>query len=257
MDSLVSVILPIRNSGEHLNDCLESLINQKHQNLEIIAIDDNSKDHSVKILKQFHKIDKRIKFSVNVKRYGLAISLNRALKKAKGEFITFMNPNDVNSVWRLKHQLDFLRKNPRVVAVGTQAVAIDEKGKTIDRSSLPHEHEHIYPNFLQGLAVQFESIMINKKRIPRDLLYFTHDKYPFIYIEVFMKLFKYGKFANLKKHLYYHRGLQITKSINNTEKYINHMLMAIKSFTIYDYRPSFRALVSPFTTRTKNRLGLN
>lgn len=251
MDSLVSVILPIRNSEEHLTDCLESLINQKHQNLEIIAVDDNSKDHSLDILKRFRRNDKRLKFSVNVKRYGLAISLNRALKKARGEFIAFMNPNDVNSVWRLKNQLDYLKKNPRIVAVGTQAVSIDKKGKTIDKSELPSEHEQIYPNFLQGLAVQFESIMINKKRIPSDLLYFTHDKYPFVYLEVFMKLFRYGKFANLKKHLYYHRGLHISKSINKTERYINHMLMVVKSFMVYDYRPSLRTLVLPFTSRTK------
>lgn len=257
MDSLVSVILPVRNSSEHLPNCIESLLKQKHQNLEIIAVDDNSKDHSVAILKRFRRFDKRLKYSVNVKRYGLAVSLNRGLKKARGEFIAFMNPNDVNSIWRIKSQLDFLRNNPKVVAVGTQAVSIDEKGKALERSTLPHEHEHIYPNILQGLAVQFESIMINKRRIPRDLLHFKHNKYPFVYAEVFMKLFMYGKFANLKKHLYYHRGLQLTSSINKTEKYINGLIVAIKSFAMYDYRPSFRALVQPFTTRTKNRLGLS
>lgn len=252
MESLVSIVLPVCNSGNYLNECLDSLLKQKHQNIEIIAIDDNSKDESAKILRRFRKIDKRIKFSTNVKRYGLSVTLNRAIKKAKGDFITFMNPNDVNSVWRIKKQLDFLNKNPKIVAVGTQAVAIDDKGKAYEKTSLPQEHEPIYQNFLHGLSVQLETIMINQRLIPRDLLYFSHNKYPFVYLETYVKLFKYGKFANLMQHLYFHRGKPFSNSrLTKTDQLLRHITVAIKSITIYDYRPSLSSLLQPFATRTK------
>lgn len=252
MDSLVSVILPVCNSDKYLSRCLDSLLSQKHENLEIIAIDDSSNDESVEILKIYRRLDKRIKFSQNVKRYGLATTLNRALKKAKGDFITFMNPNDVNSVWRIKNQIDFLLTNPKVVAVGTQTVAIDEKGNHIERLNLPSEHDHIYSQFIHGISVQLESLMINKRLIPRDLLYFTHTRYPFVYIETFIKLFKYGKFANLTKHLYYHRGKPVNpQKTTKFDKFLKHALITLKSITVHDYRPSFSAFFQPFAAKTK------
>lgn len=247
MEPLVSVILPVCNADDYLPDCLDSLLNQKHQNLEIIAVDDKSKDKSVSILRKYRKIDKRLKVTTNVKRYGLAVTLNRALRKAHGDFITFMNPHDKNSMWRIKKQLDYLKNNPNVVAVGTQAINIDEKGKIIQKTDLPHSHENIYQNFIRGLSMQLESIMINKKRIPRDLLYFQQNKYPFVYIEAFVKLFKYGQFANLMQHLYYHRGKPVTASkLSATGRFTKIISLFVKSVASYDYRPSLRALLPPF-----------
>jgi glycosyltransferase involved in cell wall biosynthesis len=248
MDQLVSIILPVCNAQDNLSICLDSLLNQKHQNFEVIAIDDNSKDKSVSILKDYKKIDRRIKLSTNVKRYGLAITLNRAIRKAKGNFITFMNSSDKNSVWRIKKQLEFLNKNPKIVAVGTQAINIDKKGKIIEKSDLPYEHDFIYKNFIRGISVQFETIMINRRLIPRDLLCFSHNKYPFVYIEAFVKLFRYGNFANLTDYLYYRRekpaNLSKMTAIERVSKLIN---LTIKSVAIYDYHPSLRALFSPFS----------
>lgn len=245
-EPLVSIILPVYNASTHLPACLESLLKQKHQKIEVIAIDDYSKDASVHILKAYRRRDKRIKVLTNVKRYGLAISLNRALKKAQGDFVTFMNPHDINSVWRIKKQLDFLKTNPKVVAVGTQAISIDDKGKPVQRTELPAEHEKIYSSFLQGISVQFETVMINKRLIPRDLLYFAHNKYPYVYIETFIKLFQYGKFANLIQHLYYHRGKQISSTkLSGKDRAFKFVQIAFKSITVYDYRPSFKAFISP------------
>lgn len=246
IEPLVSIVLPVCNAAKHLPACLESILKQKHKKIEVIAIDDFSKDESVTILKAYSKKDKRIKVFTNVKRYGLAISLNRAIEKAHGEFITFTNPHDLNSIWRIKKQLDFLTKNPKVVAVGTQAVTIDEKGKQVEKTSLPVEHDHIYQSFLKGLAVQFETIMINRKRIPKDLLHFTHNKYPFVYVETFMKLFQYGKFANLLQHLYYHRGRPVGSTrITRKERMSKFVQIAIKSVAVYEYRPSLRSFFDP------------
>ena len=85
---LVSIILPVFNSEKFLHFCLKSLIRQSYKNIEIIAIDDNSKDNSFKILKSFRKQDKRLHVSKNIKKYGFPVCLNRALKKAKGQFRT-------------------------------------------------------------------------------------------------------------------------------------------------------------------------
>ena len=117
---LISIILPVHNSSEHLRECVRSLLSQSYKNIEILAIDDDSKDGSYKILREFTRKDKRFKVKRNVKRYGIGITLNRLIKKAKGDFIAFMDAEDVSTKDRLKKQLLYLKSNPQVVAVGTQ-----------------------------------------------------------------------------------------------------------------------------------------
>src|SRR3989338_8386665 len=87
---LISILLPVHNTEKYLSDCLNSLINQTYKNIEIVAIDDKSSDKSYKILNQFKKKDKRIRVYKNVKRYGISITLNRLVNKAKGSYIAFM-----------------------------------------------------------------------------------------------------------------------------------------------------------------------
>lgn len=202
---LVSVILPVHNAARFLTECLESLKDQTYDNLQIIAIDDFSKDNSYKILKKFQTKLTNLEVYKNKKRYGLAICYNRALKRAKGQFIAFMSPHDVNSISRIKRQVSFLSKNPQAVAVGTQYTSIDENNKKLERSDLPEDHEDIYDNVIQASSLHPETVMINREKLPKDLLYFSHNKYPFVFTEVFLKFFNYGVVANITHALYYHR----------------------------------------------------
>ena len=88
---LISILLPVHNSEKYLSDCLKSLLSQTYKNIEIVAIDDKSSDKSYRILNQFKKTDKRVRVYRNVKRYGIAITLNRLLKKSKGSYLAFMD----------------------------------------------------------------------------------------------------------------------------------------------------------------------
>src|SRR3989344_1390069 len=103
---IVSIVLPVHNSERFLSDCIKSLKRQTYRKIEIIAIDDMSSDNSFKILKEFAKKDKRIRIYRNIKRYGIAITLNRLIKKAKGDFIAFMDSGDISSSQRIKKQIE-------------------------------------------------------------------------------------------------------------------------------------------------------
>src|SRR5258708_29069488 len=138
-DSIVTVVLPVYNASKYLPDCLNSLALQTDQNLQIIAIDDHSRDDSLKVLRKYKKEFTNLEIYHNKKRYGLAVCYNRALKRAHGKYIAFMNPHDVNAISRIKRQVNFLLNNPRTVAVGTQYTSIDEENKKLDRSDLPEE----------------------------------------------------------------------------------------------------------------------
>ena len=91
---LISIIIPIYNRQNYLTKVLESVLNQTHKNLEIVLINDGSTDNSLKICKQYQKIDSRIKIINNKINKGVSYSRNKGLEVAKGDFIGFVDSDD-------------------------------------------------------------------------------------------------------------------------------------------------------------------
>lgn len=242
---LVSIILPVYNNERFLLDCLKSLSNQTYKNIEIIAIDDLSKDKSFRILKNFKKTEKRLKIYRNVKHYGLRITLNRCLSKAKGKLIAFMNPHDLSSPQRIKKQFKYLTANPKIAALGVQCNLIDKRNRNVDQIIFPESHEEIQKALFGELAIQFDSLMINKEALPKDLLRFESEDAGMIYKDLLLKIAAYGQLSNLTGFFYRKR-----KDSNfNTDSRLNQLLTLIKlwlkSTALYDYHPSFRSLFFP------------
>jgi len=240
----VSILLPVHNSEKHLNDCLRSLLRQSFRKIEIIAIDDSSTDNSYKILQKFKKKDKRLKVYKNVKRYGYAVTLNRLFNRAKGQFIGFADADDINEKDRIKKQREFLLSNPNVVAVGTQCRFINEKDKRIGKSKFPSRNKFIYQNPLHGISLQFETLLINRHNLPKDVLKVNTNSHPFTYSDFLMKLLPYGKFANLTQYLYIHRRNPQDYFSDIKQNLLSLAKLWIKSAAIYDYRPSLRSVFS-------------
>ena len=88
----VSVIIPVYNSEKYLNKCLDSLVNQTLRDIEIIIVNDGSTDNSEKIIKSYLN-DSRINYFAQ-ENQGQAAARNRALKLAKGEYISFVDSDD-------------------------------------------------------------------------------------------------------------------------------------------------------------------
>ena len=242
---LISVLLPVHNAASTLSECVLSILTQSYKNIEIIAIDDFSKDKSYSILKNLKKKDKRLRVYKNVKRYGIAVSLNRLVKRAKGTYIALMDPTDISSPNRLKKQLNFLLNNNGVVAVGAQCTFIDDKGKKIGRSDFPTENSMIYDNPLHGISMQFETILINKTMLPKDVLRFHTGSNPFIYSDILIKIAPYGKFANLKEFLHFHRNNPKIYLSDVKRNIISLIKLWIKSKALYDYDAPIRSFFTP------------
>ena len=90
---LISIIIPIYNAEKYLKECLNSVINQTYENIEIVAVNDGSTDSSLHILQDYAKKDKRIKVYIKEKG-GVSNTRNFALEKAKGEYIMFVDSDD-------------------------------------------------------------------------------------------------------------------------------------------------------------------
>ena len=90
---LISVIISAYNSAKYLPACLDSIISQTYQNLEIICINDGSTDDSANTLQEYSKKDNRIKI-ITQKNSGLSAARNAGIKIAKGSYITFIDSDD-------------------------------------------------------------------------------------------------------------------------------------------------------------------
>lgn len=242
---LVSILLPVHNCERFLEDCLKSLIRQNYRQIEIIAIDDFSSDNSLKILRSFTKKYKKVRIYRNIKRYGIVMTLNRLLRRAKGNYIAFMSAKDVAARSRIKKQIEFLLGNQGVVAVGTQCRFMNDKGKVIGKSDFPKENQFIYASPLHGISMQFETVLINTTLVPKDLLCFKANSDHFIYSDVLIKLLPYGKFANLPKYYYYHRNDPKAYFGDLRIHLISLIKLWIKSMANYDYQVSIRSFFTP------------
>lgn len=89
----VSIIVPVYNVEQYLERCLNSLINQTLQNIEIICINDGSMDNSLSMLKQYAEKDKRIKI-INQENKGVSVARNNGIEASQGEYIGFVDSDD-------------------------------------------------------------------------------------------------------------------------------------------------------------------
>lgn len=94
MDKLISVIVPVYNVSEYLPRCLDSIINQTYRNLEIILVDDGSTDNSGQICDEYAKKDNRI-IVIHKENGGVSSARNQGIDKATGEYIGFVDSDDV------------------------------------------------------------------------------------------------------------------------------------------------------------------
>lgn len=91
--SKVSIIVPVYNVEKYLRKCIDSLINQTLNDIEIICINDGSIDKSLKILKEYKNKDSRI-ILLNQENSGQSVARNRGIEIAKGEYLGFVDPDD-------------------------------------------------------------------------------------------------------------------------------------------------------------------
>ena len=89
----ISVVVPVYNVEDYLRQCMDSVVDQTFENIEIICINDGSTDSSLEILKEYERTDSRIRI-ITQKNQGLGAARNNGLKLAKGKYICFLDSDD-------------------------------------------------------------------------------------------------------------------------------------------------------------------
>lgn len=116
MSSLVSIIIPCFNAEAFIGETLNSVIHQSYSNLEIIIINDGSTDNSLNVIESFK--DERIQV-INQNNNGVSRARNEGMLKSKGDFILFLDADDVLSHSFVQSRMEIFERNPNVNLVGS------------------------------------------------------------------------------------------------------------------------------------------
>ncbi|MGN0323991.1 MAG: glycosyltransferase family 2 protein [Oliverpabstia sp.] len=101
---MISIIMPVYNSEKYVSEAIESVCNQSYENWELLIVNDGSTDYSQEIIDNYSEIDSRIRV-FHKKNEGVSIARNFALNQIFGEYVTFIDSDDIYHTERLKRML--------------------------------------------------------------------------------------------------------------------------------------------------------
>ena len=153
--NLVSIITPMYNAEKYVGLTIDSVIAQTYKNWEMIIVNDGSKDNCAEIVKEYTQKDKRIKL-INQPNAGSAAARNNALRNAVGQYICFLDTDDLWDNNFLEKQISFL-KEKNAALVFSSYRRIDEKGdqifkkKTFRTRFFEHQYRNRFFRRIQSL----------------------------------------------------------------------------------------------------------
>ena len=208
----VSVILPVYNVSLYIKEAMESVIQQKNTDWELIAVNDASTDNSLTILLDYQKKDKRIKIIDLKENKGQGHARNLALQKAKGEYILFLDPDDYFSKDAFEKLFAIIEKKPKT-DVFLWGFFLFRDGKKAHKKGLP-----LKPKKIKG-ETPFKLGMLNRKGFVG---------YPWAYVT---------KKAFLKKHIIrFSEGIFFEDIEFSTSVLFHAKKVTVLPFVGYHYR---------------------
>jgi len=156
---LVTFLITTYNSEKWIAECLNSVLNQTHKNLQVLIIDDGSEDSTVEIVLSFN--DLRIEL-YKKNHTGISSSINYAINKIKSDFVARLDSDDLCEKERISKQLKFFNENKSYGIIGSNFILVNEEGQQIDKIRNPEKHEDILEQLPRRCCIWNGSVLIRK-----------------------------------------------------------------------------------------------
>lgn len=154
MSELVSVCIPAYNSSRYIAGTIESVLNQTYRNIEVVVVDDCSKDNTVEIIKSIK--DSRVRLICNEKNLGMTGNWNKCIRESKGKYVKLLPGDDFIYKDCIERSLAVLKKHKEVSLVVVGSHLVDDDNKVIGK------YAH-WPNegIIKGERIAKKSVMLN------------------------------------------------------------------------------------------------
>ena len=248
---LVSIIINCFNGEKYLNEALMSVLSQSYNNWEVIFWDNQSKDSSAKIFKKYN--DKRFKYYYSNEHTSLYKARNLAIEKSQGEFISFLDVDDLWNKDKLDYQIPhFTRPEVGVVFSNLWLIKKDMNKKKLHSSqTLPRGN--IYDELIKNYNIGIITAVIRKNFYLKLKKKFD-ERFSFIGdFDLFLRLSKVCIFESIQKPLAYYRlhGKNLTtlnkeKEVQEFEIWLNEnkVNLSEKNFKIFQNKINYRKFVN-------------
>lgn len=234
MDEKVSIIMPVYNGEKFLRESIESTLSQTYQNFELIIINDGSTDNSLSIIKEYKERDNRIEI-IDKKNSGVSDSRNTGILKSNGNYIAFIDCDDIWQNNKLELQIEEFQKDKDLKICGTWAIVIDENNNKISKFNYPptnDKHIHISSSYKNPFITS--SLIIKKDILDIYKLFRTDMKLAEDY-EFITKYIHNNKSKNIDKYLIDYR-VHSNNSDNTIYKKLKFKIIAMKIRIIATFR---------------------
>lgn len=173
----ISVVIPAYNSALTIEETIESVRQQTFTDFELIVIDDGSQDNTVEIVKNIAKTEPRLKI-FPYENGGVGVARNRGINLATGEFVAFLDADDLWTPDKLELQLKALKDNPQAGVAYSWTNFIDEQGKFLSLGLRPISEGNVYRELLQMNFLSNGSNILARRKAIESIGGFSPD-HPF------------------------------------------------------------------------------
>jgi len=197
----VSIAMPVRNAAAYLPLSLGSIFAQTFSDWELLLFDDGSDDESLAIL---HRLPgSRIRIFYDKRNLGGAARRNQLISEARGEYIAYIDADDLMHPARIEMQLAFLDRYPDVSGVGCAMIVLDEGLRPVGVRKFPVTHAEICARPLRGISLAHPTFVSRtswwKQRRYNEANRYCEDW------ELWSSAYESSQFANLVEPLYFYR----------------------------------------------------
>ena len=221
--NLISVIFPIYNASNYLDESLQSILSQTYKDFEVILINDGSTDDSLDKCKKYQKEDSRIKI-INNKHQGLTKSLNDGIKFSTGKFIARQDADDISKVNRFEKQINWFSSSNNRVLCGTNGYVVSPNGKIRQNNVITFSHDKIISKLKYTNCFMHTSVMFLKSAAKKFNFYNQNLTYAQDY-DLWWKLSTLGEVGNIPEKLVTVRrmvgSITLKKANDQTNDFIN------------------------------------
>lgn len=200
---LVSIAMPMYNGEAYLREAIDSILEQTYRHIDLIIIDDGSTDNSINIVESYR--DSRIRFFKNDRNRGVSYTRNWAIELAKGNYLAWMDCDDISLPDKIENQVGFMQANPSVAVCGTSYLRFFEN-EVFYTDIAKDRHEEIRTNFIFKPATIFmPTAMLRTEVIKKEKLLFDESLPMAEDYDFFQRLCEKQKASNLTEVLFHYR----------------------------------------------------
>ena len=153
-NSVISVIVPVYNSANTLEYCIESIRAQSYTNLEIILIDDCSTDNSLSILKKYEEKDSRIKVIHHALNQGVSVARNTGIQNSSGAYISFVDSDDTIEPGMYEKMLDALVNSEADICICQ--IKLKDQVDGASRTILDNNYAGVYDDSYDMIRILYD-----------------------------------------------------------------------------------------------------